>query len=83
MLPSNGILFNGVLIPKLLNNSFASCFFVNLDFLLPHTTHLDNNIGLPFYVFKTFESTLSVSFSHLNNMSAGFIRFSLLKIQKQ
>ena len=70
---NNGILFNGVLRPWLLNNPFASCSLINLDFLLPHTAHFDNNIGLPFFVFKTFESTLSVSFFALNNMSACFV----------
>ena len=46
MSPNDGILFNGVLRPRLLNNPFASCFFINLDFLLPHTTHFDDNIDL-------------------------------------
>ena len=59
MSPNNGILFNGVLITKLLHNLFASCSFLNLDFLL---THFHNNIGLPVLDFNTFESTLSVSF---------------------
>ena len=62
MSPNNGILFNGVLIFKLLNYPFDSCPFINLEFLLPHTTHFDDNIGLLFFVFNTFESTLSVSF---------------------
>ena len=52
MSPNNGIFFNGVLIPKLLNNPFASCSFMNLEFLLPHTAHLDNNKDLPFFRFK-------------------------------
>ena len=47
-----GILFNGVLIAnKLLNNPFASCSFINLDFLLPHTAHFHDNTNLPFLVF--------------------------------
>ena len=57
MSPNNGILFNSVLRPKLLNNSFASCFFINFDFLLLHKAHFDNNIVLQFSIFKTFEST--------------------------
>ena len=57
MLPNNGILLNGALRPKLLNNPFASCSFIN-----PHTVHFDINIVLPFLVFKIFESTFSVSF---------------------
>ena len=64
MSPNNGILFNGVLRPRLLNNPFASCSFINLDFLLPHTAHFDDKISLSFSVFNTFESTLSVSFLH-------------------
>ena len=32
MSPSISILFNDVLIPKLLNKSSASCSFINLDF---------------------------------------------------
>ena len=32
MYPNNGILFNGVLTPKLLNNPFACCYLINFDF---------------------------------------------------
>ena len=64
MSPNNGILFNGVFRPKLLNNPFASCSFINLDFLLLHTAHFDDNIDLPFLVFNTLEFTFSVSFLH-------------------
>ena len=60
MSPNNGILLNGVLRPKLLNNLFASCSFITLDILLPHTAHFDNNIVLPFLVFNSFELTFSV-----------------------
>ena len=56
MSPNNGILFNGVLRPKLLNNPFASCSFINLDFLLAHIADFDDNINLPFLVSNTFES---------------------------
>ena len=62
MSPNNEILLNGVLRPKILNSPFASCSFINLDFLLPHTTHFDNNIVLPFLVFKTFRYTFSEFF---------------------
>ena len=62
MFPNNGILFNGVLRPKLLNIPLASCSFLNLDFLLPHTTNFDDNIVLQFLVFNTFEFTFSVFF---------------------
>ena len=41
MSPNNGILFNGVLIPKLLNNPFACCTLINFDFLLSHIAHVD------------------------------------------
>ena len=47
MSPNNGILLNGVVRPRLLNNLFASCSFINLDFLLSHTAHFDDNIELP------------------------------------
>ena len=42
MSPNIGNLLNGVLIPSLLNNPFASCFLINFDFLLPHIAHFDN-----------------------------------------
>ena len=48
MSPNNGTLFNGDLTPKLLNNTFASCFLTNLDFLLPLTKHFDCMIILFF-----------------------------------
>ena len=60
MSPNNGILFNGVLKPKLINNPFASCPFINID-LLPHTAHFDDNIGLPILVCNTFKLTFSLS----------------------
>ena len=59
---NNGILLNGVLIPKLLNNASASCSFINLDFLLPQTTHFE---FLPFlHLYSLY------FFGTLNNMSA-------------
>ena len=42
--PNNGILLNGILRPKLLNILLASCFLINLDFLLPHIAHFDDMI---------------------------------------
>ena len=48
MSPNNRILFNCVLRSKLLNNPFASCSFINLDFLLPHIVYFDDHINLPF-----------------------------------
>ena len=67
MSPNNGILLNGVLRPRILDNPFVSCSFINLDFLLPHTAHFDNNIVLPLVVFRTFRYILSVFFYTLNN----------------
>ena len=46
----NGILFNEVLGPKLLNIPLASCFLINLDFLLPNIAHFDNSIVLSLLV---------------------------------
>ena len=63
MLPNKETLVNGVLRLKLLNNPFAFCSFINLDFLLPHTANFDDNIALPFSVFETVELILSVFFS--------------------
>ena len=51
MSPNNGILLNGILRPKLLNDPFPTCSFIHLDFLLPHTTHFGDNVHLPFSVF--------------------------------
>ena len=46
--------------PKLLNIPLASCFLINLDFLLPHIAHFDNIIVLPLLVFETTGLTFSV-----------------------
>ena len=64
MSPNIGFLLNGVLIPKLLNRLFASWFFINFDFLLPHIAHFDNIIALPLLVLEMFGSMFSVSFLH-------------------
>ena len=77
MSPNNGTLLNGVLRPKEPNIPFASYFFINLDFLLPHKVHFDHNAALPYLVFKTFESTPSAFFCTLNNMSTCFIMISI------
>ena len=60
----NGILLNGALRPQLLNIPFASCLFINFDFLLSYQAHFDDEIVLPFLAFKTFEVTFYVSFLH-------------------
>ena len=61
-----GILFNDVLIPKLLNNPFACCSLINFDFLLPHMVHFDKIIILPLTVSETFGFIFSVFFLHYN-----------------
>ena len=76
MVPNNGILLNGVLSPKLLNNLFAFCSFINLDFLLLHAAHFDHNIVLPFLVFTIFESTFSVFLLHFKQYVSMFIMIS-------
>ena len=47
MSPNNGILLNVFLRSKRLNNLFASCSFINIDFfLLRHIENFDDNIVL-------------------------------------
>ena len=77
MSPNNGILFNGVFRPKLLNNHFASCSFIKLDFLLLHTAHFDNNIDLPFLVLTFLNLHSPYLFCTLNNVSTCFIISSI------
>ena len=67
------MLFNGALIPKLLNNPFAYCSFINFDFLPPHMTHFDKTIVLSLLVFETFGFMFSVFFNTLNNMITLFL----------
>ena len=57
-----GILLNGVLIPNLLNNPLASCYLINLDFLLPHIAHFDNIMNLPLLVLESCGSIFFVCF---------------------
>ena len=68
MSPNNGNLFTGVLRTRLLNNPFASCFFINFDFLQTHTAHFDDNLVLPFLVFNTFGSKFSLFFLHFKQI---------------
>ena len=56
-----GILFNDVLRLRLLINLSDSCYFINLDFLLPHIVYFDNNTVLSFLVFNAFELPFSLS----------------------
>ena len=78
MSPNNGILFNGVLIPKLLNNTFACCSLINFDFLLPHMAHFDKIIVLPLIVFETFGFILSVfPFFYTLNSKIGLFLYNI------
>ena len=52
MSPNIGNLLKGVLIPNLLNNPFASCLLINLDFLILHIARFDNIIILPLLVLE-------------------------------
>ena len=56
MSSNNGIFINGILRSELLNIPFASCSFINLDFLLPHKAHFDDNIILSFFVNFCFKN---------------------------
>ena len=64
MSPNIGNLLNGVLIPNLLYNPFASCLLINLDFLLLHIEHFDNIIILPLLVLETCGFIFFVCFLH-------------------
>ena len=59
MSTNNGTLFNGVLRPKLLNNPFASCSVVNLDFFY----HVQHILTTTMFYHFLFSSTFSVSFA--------------------
>ena len=61
---NNGILLNGVLIPKLLNKPFASCSFTNPDFLFSQLLHCDCISDMLFFVLSNSGSIFSVSFLH-------------------
>ena len=50
---------NLTLRPKLLNIPLASCFLINLDFLLSHIAHFDYRIVLLLLVFKTLRFMFS------------------------
>ena len=64
MSPNIGNLLNSVLVPNLLNNPFASCLLIYLDFLLPHIVDFDNIITLPLLVLETHEFIFFVYFLH-------------------
>ena len=63
--PNKGILLKDALIPRLLNNPFASCFLINIDFLLPHMAHFDNIIVLPILVTEILDQYSQYFFQHL------------------
>ena len=66
MSPNYEISLNRVLRPKLLNNPFASWFFINHDFLVPHTARFDNKNGLPFLVsFLHFKQYVNMFYDEL------------------
>ena len=79
MSPNNGILFNGVLIPKQLNNPFDPCFFIRFDILLLHTAPFDDNIVVPFLFYRNFESTFSVSFLTFKEYINMFYKTNFIK----
>ena len=69
MSPNNGILLNGILRSELLSIPFASCSFINLDFLLLHTAHFHDHIVQASLVFETFGFMFPVFFCASNNMT--------------
>ena len=72
---SIGILIKSVLITRLFNNPFASCFLINFDFLSPHTAHFGNIIIPPFIAFEICRKICSfLYFLHtLDNKMALFL----------
>ena len=58
---------NGISMPKLRNNHFASSFLVNLDFLLPHTAQFDNIVDLLLLYPEIFGFVSSVFFLHFKH----------------
>ena len=73
MAPNNAILFNGVLIPKLLSNPFSCCSLINFDFLLPDIAHSDKIIVLPWLFLKLWDLCFQYFFYTLNNMITLFL----------
>ena len=52
MSPNIGILLKGVFNPKLLNNPLASCFLINLGFLLSNTEYFDKSVTFLYLPFQ-------------------------------
>ena len=78
MSPNIGNLLNGVLIPNLLNNPFASYLLINLNFLLPHIAHFDNITNLPLLVLDICRSIFFVCFLHFKQYDSIFYKYVLL-----
>ena len=76
--PSTGTLLNDVLMPRLLNNPFASCLLINVDFLLLHIVHFDYIISLPLLVLETCGSIFFVCFLHFKQYDSIFYKYVLL-----
>ena len=53
-----------LLITRLFNNRFVSCFLINFYLLSPNTAHFDNIIILPFIAPETFKIIFFVFFPH-------------------
>ena len=65
---TKGILLKGVFISKLLNNLLVSCCLRNFDFLLLHTTQIDNSIIPPFFCLCVFWAFTLCIFSTLQTI---------------
>ena len=66
------LLFNGVLRPKLLNNPFATCSFINLDFYY----HIQHNLMIALlYRFNILNLRSLYLFRTLKNMSICFYNY--------
>ena len=64
--------------PKLLNIPFASCSFINLDFLVPHIAHFNSNSVLPLLTFETFGFILSVFFFYTLKNIVLYLKFKII-----
>ena len=71
-------LFKEVFNLKLSSKTFAYCFSINFDILLPHIAQFDNIIVLPLLVPETFEIILSAFFCTLNNKIVLFLYLNKL-----
>ena len=65
-----GIFDKGALMPKEDKIPFASCFFINLVFLFPHTERLILTLTFHFFILIALASLFSVFFYSLHNKSA-------------